>query len=475
MEPGLNSDRQTHRENLLALASGSIHPVSASPVDGISSTCGQSAVSAGLLVIRLLEQAESAGHRVVYLRNYENLPEDIGNDVDVLVEPGHTKPVVELIRAVSPQHGWRMWKSVPFSSRSVFISNPDRCETLHIDISETIEWHFLPYADTSGIISRRQWNGIVNIPSAIDELYLNLTTRLLYQGVVREKHRVQWHKALPSMDKAVFSQLVESQLPSLASEQYAKALFSESWEDVEDLAGKLRKGIVIQCFSKRLSETVGRFCAFASRQFRRLICPPGLFIVFEGVDGVGKSTVVDRIMPALSELGSLAPPLVVQWKPTRRSIRKGGGGESCPQDPRLTRLRQPLLGLVFLFYHWLGFWGGYLRYVLPQRARNRVIVADRYAYDVWLDPTRFHLQLPEWTLKIFCATVPRPDVVVALVADVARILERKQELPSEEIQRYQEKLKTLRHPALRIVEANAEPASVAHAVLAAVYKGNVGQ
>lgn len=441
---------------------------------GVSSVANRS-WDRGAFVVSLLASIESAGHRVVYLRNYEKLPNDIGNDVDVLVEPGHTKPVVDLIRAISPQYGWHLWKSVPFSSRSVFISTPDRCETLHIDISETIEWHFLPYADTAAIFSRRQWNGIVNIPSAIDELYLNLTTRLLYQRVVREKHREQWRGALPSMDKAGFSQLVESQLPSSASEQYAKALFSESWEDVENLSGKLRRGVIAQCLSKRLSETVGRSFSFAFRQFRRLICPPGLFIVFEGADGVGKSTVLDRIMPALSELGSLAPPLVFHWKPVRRSIRMGAGGEPCPQDPRSKGLRQPLIGLVFLVYHWLGFWGGYLRHVLPQRARNRVVVADRYAYDVWLDPTRFRLQLPEWTLKCFCATVPRPDVVVALVADVARIRERKQEISKEEIERYQARLNALRHPALRIVEANAEPVSVAQEVLSAVYKGNVGQ
>jgi thymidylate kinase len=434
-----------------------------------------SVLEKGPFVVALLSRIESAGHCVVYLRNYENLPDDIGNDVDILVESCHTKPVVELIRTVSPQYGWHLWKSVPFSSRSVFILNPDRCESLHIDISETIEWHCLPYADTTGIFARRQWNGIVNIPSTIDELYLNLTTRLLYQGVVREKHREQWRTALPSIDRAVFSRHVASQLASSVSEIYSRGLFAESWDDVENLAGKLRKGVMVYCLSKRLRETFGRVFAFAFRQFRRLACPPGLFIAFEGVDGVGKSAVMDRIMPALSEFGSLSPPMVFHWKPSRRSNRMGGRAEPHNADNCSKAFCHLLIGLFILFYHWFGFWWGYLRYVLPQRARNRVVVADSYAYGVLLDPAQYRLSLPECLLKLFCATVPRPDVVVALVADAERILERKQERSREEIGRYLDKLKSLAHPALRVVEANEELDQVARAVLAALYREIVGR
>lgn len=72
-------------------------------------------LSKGRFVIELLSRIEAAGHRVVYLRNYENLPDDIGNDVDILIERGKTKAVVSLFRQAATEYGWRVWKSVPFS------------------------------------------------------------------------------------------------------------------------------------------------------------------------------------------------------------------------------------------------------------------------------------------------------------------------------------------------------------------------
>jgi hypothetical protein len=64
-------------------------------------------------------------------------------------------------------------------------------------------------------------------------------------------------------------------------------------------------------------------------------------------------------------------------------------------------------------------------------------VADRYTYDVLLDPTRFRISLPHWVLRLFVRTLPRPDRAILLHAPPAVIHARKPELSESEIAAYQ--------------------------------------
>lgn len=197
----------------------------------------------------------------------------------------------------------------------------------------------------------------------------------------------------------------------------------------------------------------------------------GRFIVMEGADGVGKSTVLKLLLPKLMEAGPYSGVRFFHWKPVRSGIHDGGIPETVPHDPRGTAPRNPMASLVYLAYHWLSFWTGYFRFVRPALRRGMLVIGDRYTYDILLDPRRFRLKLPDWVLRVFVKTLPHPDAVLALVADPATIRQRKPELSVEEIVAYQDALKTAPIPRRRIVAADAAPAAVVEAALRALREG----
>ena len=139
-------------------------------IAGKIESCRGSHLAKGEFVVFLLASIESAGHRVVYLRNYENLPDDIGNDVDLLVERGHSYCILKIIKAFAPAWGWTIWKTVPSSCLSVYFLYDNKRGALHIDLFEHLEWHCVPFANAKGVLERRVWTGLVFKPSVPDEL-----------------------------------------------------------------------------------------------------------------------------------------------------------------------------------------------------------------------------------------------------------------------------------------------------------------
>ena len=161
------------------------------------------------------------------------------------------------------------------------------------------------------------------------------------------------------------------------------------------------------------------------------------FYAIEGADGVGKSTVLRLLVPELVKRGGFTGYLFFHWKPVKCNLSYDAIPGDNPHDPRDKEPRNPLASLVFLAHHWLDFQLGYWRFVRPSIRAGRLVVADRYTYDVLLDPKRFRLKLPAWILRLFVRTIPRPDRSILLHAAPEIIRARKLELSEEEIKTYQ--------------------------------------
>ena len=176
---------------------------------------------------------------------------------------------------------------------------------------------------------------------------------------------------------------------------------------------------------------------------------------------MGKSTVLKFLLPKLMEVRQYSGILFFHWKPIRGEMFEGGIPETVPHDPRGSQPRNELFSLVYLGYHWLGFLFGYRKNIAPALRAGKLVIADRYTYDIMLDPTRFRLNLPKWILRVFVRTLPQPDIVLALVAKPETIVARKHELSIDEIIDYQKQLKSGIIQNVLFVNADVTPDQVA--------------
>ena len=181
------------------------------------------------------------------------------------------------------------------------------------------------------------------------------------------------------------------------------------------------------------------------------------FIAVEGADGVGKSTVLRLLIPVLVWKGEFNGFLFFHWKPVKKNIFLDAIPKDDPHNPRGKAVRNPLASLAFLAHHWLDFQFGYWQHVRPAIRAGRLVIADRYTYDVLLDPKRFRLRLPDWVLKLFVRTIPHPDLTLILCASPAVIHSRKPELTQEEIDCYQTRLKINEQTIRNHVQVDANP------------------
>ncbi|GAA5496668.1 hypothetical protein Rhal01_02853 [Rubritalea halochordaticola] len=392
-------------------------------------------------VYRVCEALERADISYVFLRGFEHLPDKIDNDADFLFKRGDRGRAVDTVRKALHDFGWNEVKNLEFSPISVTYAHGDLEDSVRllVDYFEHIEWHFIPYMDPNSLISYAQRVDSYWVPSLAEQTFMNLTTRLLYTGKVREKHRGVDGLFACREESSRFRALASESLGDKASDVFCELVQTESWGELEQRAAFFRKAVICHsCLRKPWGVLLG-MGRYLRRSLKRLVKPPGFFVVFEGADGVGKSTVIRESMDVLPNVLNLKEPSLFHWKP-----KKGGFTNSTqpnnPVDPRGAARRGKLMSLLYLAYHWIGFWGGWLLEVYPRLSRNNLVLGDRYIYDMYFDPERFRLDLPGWLLELITRFTPRPNLVIAMVASPKVIHDRKQELSVDEIAMYQEKL-----------------------------------
>jgi thymidylate kinase len=165
----------------------------------------------------------------------------------------------------------------------------------------------------------------------------------------------------------------------------------------------------------------------------------GMIITFSGVDGAGKSTVIDGVKQIFDKK-QRRKVVVIRHRPSLlpilSTITKGKD-----EAERLAASRLPRQGtnrsfgsslLRFGYYYTDYFFGQfyvYFRYV----RRGYIVLYDRYYFDFIQDSRRSNIHLPAFITKLGYLFLMKPNMNFFLYADAGVIRERKQELDVETI------------------------------------------
>lgn len=152
-----------------------------------------------------------------------------------------------------------------------------------------------------------------------------------------------------------------------------------------------------------------------------------MLIAFLGPDGSGKSTLIERLRGEMSQFFSAVTCL--HFRPA--VLFPKSQPEGCTAPPSRGKARGVLSSLVQQV-GWLAEYWFYLAF--RRRAGGRLVIFDRYYYDVLVDPGRYRYGGPRWLVRLLAHLIPRPDVCIVLEAPATLIRDRKQEAAIEELE-----------------------------------------
>lgn len=155
-------------------------------------------IAASELLSRMLRALRASGLTFVVLRNYEKLPLDWDNDVDVLVMPDALAEaesiVTEACMACCGNSAYRVMRRLDFVG--IWVTCTDR--ELHIDLYSSISKGWIVYADSVAIMrGRRQAHELFDIPEPLHERLLVAAKELFAYKRIRQRY----HERLAGHDQ----------------------------------------------------------------------------------------------------------------------------------------------------------------------------------------------------------------------------------------------------------------------------------
>lgn len=152
-----------------------------------------------------------------------------------------------------------------------------------------------------------------------------------------------------------------------------------------------------------------------------------MLIVFLGVDGSGKSTVINSFVNHISNEWSEIK--YVHFRPTY--LLRGNANDKPVTNPHEGKSRGLIMSLLKLLLFAIEYnYAFYVHYRKP----DQLVVFDRYYYDILADPKRAKVSAPNWVVKIFERLIPTPDITFYLHASADVLYGRKQEIARDDLE-----------------------------------------
>lgn len=387
--------------------------------------------SRAAFVARVADAFDRAGVEYVVLHGSE--PAEIDSDVDIAVDRSSVAVVDALVRLGT---FGRLLQSlhydVPWCCWYVLETGDPRRPYRQLDVA-CDPWGVGRYGPAIPLALRRAHRSPqtwVRVPDpAAEAVYL--AVKRARKGLARAQDSEQLSKAFAACPTTARELLGHSF--GAAGAAVANALEANDADELERGLTRLRRRLTLQAAAPR--SITRRARQTSARIAGRLARPSGLVVSVAGPDGVGKSTLAsalegtsDGVFRRFAHF-HLGPSVLV--RPGRLLRRPPASGD----DPH-HRAPSGVLGSVTrLAYLWLDMAIAWLPRVALPRFRSTLVVIERGWLDLSVDPRRYRIDLPPWTVRLAGAFLPRPDLTLVLAAAPAAIRERKAELSRFEIKR----------------------------------------
>lgn len=396
---------------------------------GVEPANTKSAVARALISV-LSSECES----YCILSGYEKLPDWFDTDIDFMVGVRDFARLPGLIQKVAGLTGMRVFHAVDheLTGRAYFLaaaSDGGRLELAQLDAASDYRHFGKLWLRCGEVLSarRKDVRGFF-VPSPAHEFAYYLIKRVNKRDF-RPAHGLRLQR-LYAEDPAGCNALLVRFWSGYRAQALRQMAAGGDWGLLIDAIDAFRMEMRRRSAESWLEQAVSwprRVSHFVSR----IVRPTGGWIAFMGPDGCGKSTVIERVSQAFAP----AFRQVVRYHMRPKLLGSSSGPQAAVTDPHGQPPRSLAASIAKIFYFGADYIVGYLLRIVPAVIRTRLVVFDRYIYDLLVDSRRVRYGGPAWLLRLLAFCVPRPDLVVLLDASPEVLWARKQEVTFEEVVR----------------------------------------
>jgi thymidylate kinase len=384
------------------------------------------------------------------LRNYDDLPEtSAGSDIDICFYDDEEAAVEQLLDAVLRSGGYVLGTVISPGFRQFAIMGRYPGATRQwwgqlIDISSST-YKGLPIASKEVMREQTTSHNGISVLSPKVAAANALVKMILARGELDDRYLRDYRYA-GGLENDMFHRAF-SPLGSSAIARILRIIEAPENTAPHRLVFSARLATHFGALRSDLFRYLKRRFEFEFSRLYRFYKPPGFSLAVLGVDGAGKSTVIDAInaiLDAATHRGVLVRHLRPTLLPPLARLRGKGEVNDAPVvNPHGSTPSGVVGSLVRISYLTLDYVIGYWLKVRPHIAKKAgIVIFDRYAYDMEVDPLRFRIALPARIISWFTFLAPKPDLIFCLYGNPEVLAARKRELPLPEVTRQVTALKS---------------------------------
>ncbi|WP_189362031.1 hypothetical protein [Algibacter mikhailovii] len=369
------------------------------------------------------------------MRNYKGLPSSLGkSDLDILISNEDIQLFYNIFNKVlKSTNGVIIASSKGQVPKICVLGGEDNC---FYGIMFDVHHGIIPYKSADifpvkFVFSRLNTYNKVKVFNDNDAIFIAFLKEIFYNKRC-EKYFIE-----ASMAWELNREIYLKELNKKYSKRFILLLDDVLSKDSYDFLKVKKLGVLgAKELTSGLSNKLKNIHSFFGK-VNRFRHPFGYTITFLGVDGSGKTTIINNITPLLTEAvhnevhyEHMRP----NFLPSIASILKKEEHVGTVANPH-EKKESGFIGSIFrLFYYSMDYIIGYWLKVYPSLVRKPSLwIFDRYFYDYLIDPKRGRIKLPSWIIKMIKVFVPSPNLIICLGGKPEILYDRKKELPLKEV------------------------------------------
>lgn len=411
----------------------------------------------------ILRAWNQTGTRYAIIHGLEGYPDRIGRDLDAIIRDEDVYPALQIASRILEQRGYtvayppNVWgeRIVAFASGGT--NGAD--SSLEIHTVTTLSWGIVLFAKGPEFALRE--GEFITDPWA--SFVKRILLPLLNSGV-RRFVDTPYDLTLNEEERKIASIKLSRYFGELLTEEFLSSLKSQNLSNLDRLLPTARRTALVNSLISSPIATLLNSLRWGKKKVRQYVTPCAPIIAFVGPDGVGKSTLTQHLQDKIPRV--FTGIVVRHWRPGLFPSLGSFLGRACHKAGHVSPRREPggfhwLRLLYYLFDFWIGYWIKDIK----ASSRQQVVIYDRCALDMVVDPVRYGLSSSRGT-RLLWKIIPKPHIIILLYDEPENVFARKGELTNDEIDRQLKDWLELAEEGLvtSMVRVDREPTQIAKQV-----------